>query len=56
MADPPELLAARIAKLEHDLQSLDDRLRALEQESRRRPEHPVDRSAVRGKVTYDWQS
>ncbi|MCI4335007.1 MAG: hypothetical protein L3K04_05215 [Thermoplasmata archaeon] len=56
MTDPPELLAARIAKLEQDLQSLGDRVRALEQEGRRRAERRVDQSAVRGKVTYDWQS
>jgi hypothetical protein len=56
MSDTDEPPAQRIAKLERDLQSLTDRVRALELEGRRRAEHPVDKSAVRGKVTYDWQS
>lgn len=56
MAAAPNDLVTRLAKLEKDLRALSDRVKALELSSGRRPEHSVDRSAVRDKVTYDWQS
>ncbi|HEV2520517.1 MAG TPA: hypothetical protein VGX00_07905 [Thermoplasmata archaeon] len=49
-------LEARLANLEQQLQELRNRLAALERTLASPGEHPVDQSAVRRKVTYDWQS
>lgn len=50
-------LAARVAELERQLRDLRARLAVLERGPvGPRKENPDDRSAVREKVTYDWQA
>lgn len=47
--------ADRLAELERQLKELQKRVAVLERRLAIDREHPVDRTAVRGKVTYDWQ-
>jgi Tfp pilus assembly protein PilO len=49
-------MAAKLAQLEKDLRDLRARLAALEKQLDPRGEHPSDRTAVREKVSYDWQA
>jgi Tfp pilus assembly protein PilO len=49
-------MAAKLAQLEQDLRDLRSRLAALEKQLDPRAEHPSDRTAVREKVSYDWQA
>ena len=57
MAAPaPPSLEARLANVEQELAALRARLAALERLLANPAEHPVDQSAVRRKVTYDWQT
>ncbi len=46
----------RIVRLERQLAEVQRRLDALERHLTQKAEHPVDRTAVREKVTFDWQS
>jgi hypothetical protein len=57
MADalPPDLIA-RVERLERELREVRLRLAAIELKVDPRLEHPVDRTAVREKVAYDWQA
>ncbi|MGA8302627.1 MAG: hypothetical protein WA691_00215 [Thermoplasmata archaeon] len=49
-------MAAKLAQLEKDLRDLRLRLALLEQKLDPRAEHPSDKTAVREKVSYDWQA
>ena len=49
-------LAERVAELERQLRELRARVAAIEKGMAPRRENPDDRSTVREKVTYDWQS
>jgi hypothetical protein len=53
---PPPDLAARVAELERQLRDLRARVVLLEKGSAPRRDNPDDRSAIREKVVYDWQS
>jgi len=57
MADalPPDLIA-RVERLERELREVRLRMAVLEQKVDPRLEHPVDKTAVREKVAYDWQA
>jgi hypothetical protein len=56
-APPSPDLAARVAELERQLRDLKARIAVLEHGPiGPRKENPDDRSAVREKVTYDWQA
>jgi len=46
----------RIAALEQKLKDLRERVAALEKQLTSTPEHPVDTTMTRQKVTYDWQA
>lgn len=46
---------ARFDRLERRLGELAARVAELERVVMSRSDHPVDREAVRGKVTFDWQ-
>jgi hypothetical protein len=54
MADPE--LADRLARLERQVDDLRRRLDSIERGLAVRSDNPVDRTAVREKVTFDWQS
>ena len=54
--DDPADMAAKLAQLEKDLRDLRLRLATLEQKLDPRGEHASDRTAVREKVSYDWQA
>ncbi len=54
--DPEAPLAERLARLEQELRELRARVAALERMVGSGQEHPSDRSTVRQKVAYDWQS
>lgn len=49
-------LEARLQRIEQQLRDLRSRLTAIERALNPQGEHPVDRSVVREKVVYDWQS
>ncbi|MGA9840246.1 MAG: hypothetical protein WBF81_08705 [Thermoplasmata archaeon] len=49
-------MAAKLEQMEKDLRDLRLRLASLEKLLDPRAEHPSDRSAVREKVSYDWQA
>jgi hypothetical protein len=51
----PSPIDARVAELEQQVRELRARVILLERALADRLEHPVDKSAVRSKVTYDWQ-
>jgi len=57
MADdlPPDLIA-RVERLERELREIRLRMASLEMKVDPRLEHPVDKTAVREKVAYDWQA
>jgi hypothetical protein len=55
-SDDPAEMAAKLAQLEKDLRDLRLRLATLEQKLDPRSEHPSDKTAVREKVTFDWQA
>lgn len=52
-ADPAIL--ERLAQLEQQIAEIRQRLGALERMLASRSSHPVDQTAVREKVTFDWQ-
>jgi len=54
--DDSAQMAARLAQLEKDLRELRLRLAVLEKRLSPRAENPADQSAVREKVSYDWQA
>lgn len=56
MSAPTLTVEARLARLEQQLTELRQRLDSLERTLATRADHPVDRTAVREKVTFDWQS
>ena len=56
MPDDAAAMAARLAQLEQELRDLRARLALLEKQLAPRAENPADRTAVREKVTYDWQA
>ncbi len=49
-------LAARVAELERQLRDLRSRVAQLERGTAPRKENPDDQSAIRDKVTFDWQT
>jgi hypothetical protein len=49
-------MASKLAQLEKDIRDLRLRLATLEKQLDPRTEHPSDRTAVREKVSYDWQA
>ncbi len=49
-------LTARVAELERQLRDLRIRVALLEKGTAPRKENPDDRSTIREKVTFDWQS
>lgn len=57
MADPlSSPTDERLRSIEQRLQALSERVAELERSVGQSGEHPVDRSTVRSKVTYDWQA
>ena len=48
-------LTDRLARLERQVDELRRRLDAIERGLAIRSDNPVDRTAVREKVTFDWQ-
>jgi len=54
--DEPAQMAAKLAQLEKELRELRLRLAVLEKKLAPRAENPADQSAVREKVSYDWQA
>lgn len=54
--DDPAQMAAKLAQLERELRELRLRLAVLEKKLAPRAENPSDQSAVREKVSYDWQA
>lgn len=55
-ASPAPDLLTRVAELERQLRDLRARVAQLERGSAPRKENPDDQSAIRDKVTFDWQS
>jgi len=55
-SSPPADLASRLAKAEHELKELRQRVVALERMLGAGELHPSDSSTVQKKVTYDWQA
>ncbi|HUJ77432.1 MAG TPA: hypothetical protein VLX64_00345 [Thermoplasmata archaeon] len=53
--DLPEL-QARLDQLLREIAELRRRVAALERMVGSTSEHPIDRTVVEGKVSYDWQS
>jgi len=49
-------LATRLAELERQVRDLRVRVALLEKGTAPRKENPDDRSTIREKVTFDWQS
>ena len=49
-------IASRVAELERLVRDLRARVQLLEKGTAPRKENPDDRSTIREKVTYDWQS
>ncbi len=56
MADPTSSLAERLDRIEKQIAEMRRRLADLEKSLAARADHPGDRTAVREKVTFDWQS
>ncbi|HZY91808.1 MAG TPA: hypothetical protein VFG07_03410 [Thermoplasmata archaeon] len=56
MAAPDPAILERLARLERLIADLRQRLDAVEKTLGSRSSHPVDQSAVREKVTFDWQA
>ncbi len=56
MADPTSPLVDRLDRLEKQIVEMRRRLDAIERSLTARSDHPGDRTAVREKVTFDWQS
>ncbi len=57
MADPTSSsLAERLDRIEKQITEMRRRLADLEKSLAARADHPGDRTAVREKVTFDWQS
>lgn len=51
-----EVLRAQLDRLEQRVRELQERLGEVERKLAASLEHTVDRTAVREKVVYDWQS
>lgn len=49
-------IVARLDELERQITEIRKRLAQLEHDLATRTSHPVDQTAVREKVTFDWQS
>ncbi|HYK93602.1 MAG TPA: hypothetical protein VEY07_06130 [Thermoplasmata archaeon] len=63
MTPPPSAMSpaepgivARLDELERQITEIRKRLAQLEHDLATRTSHPVDQTAVREKVTFDWQS
>ncbi len=56
MADDSPSVAQRIEQLERQVAEMRRRIDRLERALAQRSDHPVDRTAVREKVTFDWQA
>ncbi len=55
-AGPQPSLEERVRRLEEQLRELRVKLAALERLASVRADNPVDQSAVKEKVVYDWQT